>query len=43
MQIVIKLHTFGSSDISSNSVVKRKIAEQIVYLNYEQQILLVVR
>lgn len=28
---------FGSSDISSDSFLKRKTAEQIVYLNCDQQ------
>ena len=30
-------NTFGSSDISSDSFLKRKTAEQIVYLNCDQQ------
>ena len=33
-----KEYFFGSSDISSDSVLKRKTAEQIVDLNFGQQI-----
>ncbi len=37
LSVILFIISFGSSDISSDSFLKRKTAEQIVYLNCDQQ------
>ena len=38
LSVILFIISFGSSDISSDSFLKRKTAEQIVYLNCDQQL-----